>query len=1103
MHGLVRLHGERTSVWSQMRFPTSVFAAIFALAGSVFATDLPTVKAPLPPVTAAQGSSPAAIDLRNFFEITDIHNQVVQLRTSLGTFNVEMLPAAAPASVSNFLVYVNGGRYANTFIHRSDVGLGVIQGGGYSLSNFNHIATDPPVVLEYNLPNTRGTLSMARTAALNSGTSEWFVNTDDNTTDLGQANGGGYAVFGRVTGTGMTVVDAIHALPTYVFNSPFGQLPLVGYSGTGQPPLSTFVAMTAAESVPVFPATQGQNSVVSFSVANSNPALVTAAVSGSTLNLSLDAVASGTADLTVTATDSNGNSVQNSFRLAVPPEIAVEQPSGANITNGGSRTFPQLNEGISADLVFTIKNTGIGNLALTGTPNVAISGPDAGMFSVFAQPTSPVAPSGGSTTFSVRFSPTSGGAKTAVLRIANNDSDEATFDINLSGTANALPVLTLPPSPLIVEATSAAGATVNFSVTANDPEDGPLSAMVSPLSGSSFPFGDTTVNVSATDSKGAQRAGSFIVRVRDSTAPALTVPANRSAIPATASGTIVNFPAAIATDTVGVASLTYSKASGSTFPLGVTPVIVTARDASNNATTQTFTVTVAFLRPSETTVNIGARSGEAAPGAGTALPAGTVLGSFGPPALNDFRRMAARVSMRAGATPIAGIYREDDAGSGSLAAFQGAAAPGVSNAGATFKSFLDPVIAPDGSVAFVGKVKGGGVLANADSGVWTDAFGGGLQLVLRENSDVPGMSAGSRLKAVSSVSLRNGELLALLTLKPKLGVVKDGNDMVLLRLTSPTAATVLLREGRPLTGIGGSPIERFSVLSPALRSAGHGRWHAEGLVVAKAMLSDGRTLLVKIAPDGNATQLLSTADAATPVASDAKWKSFGLPAVDAAGAEFAVAATLKPLRAGVLATDNSVLLSSADGISWNVFAREGGAAPVGPAGSLYASFFDPVVNDAGQVAFLATLQGKGISPANQTALFSGAPESPQLIARLGSAAPDESGAATAAVVSKFISFALPGGPGAGAIFLAKTSGGDSTAANNLALWAVDSQGKVRRVLRTGDVLATGASPLTGLILLNATDGSFGVTRSFSATGSIALLATFADGSQALIRADIP
>ena len=114
------------------------------------------------------------------------------------------------------------------------------------------------------------------------------------------------------------------------------------------------------------------------------------------------------------------------------PEIAIEQPALTNIADGGSKDFGAVNVGSTADLVFTIKNTGGVNLTLSGTPKVAISGTPASLFTVTAQPTSPVVPSG-STAFTVRFAPTSIGAKTAALAIANDDADENPFIINLSG----------------------------------------------------------------------------------------------------------------------------------------------------------------------------------------------------------------------------------------------------------------------------------------------------------------------------------------------------------------------------------------------------------------------------------------------------------------------------------------------------------------------------------------------------------------------------------------------------------------------------------------------------------------------------------------------
>ena len=302
-----------------MRFLAITVVMALASTGSLCASDLPTIKLPLPDVTVAEGAAAFAIDLRSYFEVTGIQGLVVQFRTTAGTVNLETFTNAAPVTVSNLLSYVNAGRYGSNIIHRSDQGLHVIQGGGYNLPTLDHVTTYAPIVLEYGLPNTRGTIAMARSAALNSATSEWFINTGDNSANLGPANGGGYAVFGRVTGTGMSVVDAIAALPVYdvsaSLGSAFGQLPLFAYSGSGTFYPSNLVTINAAEAVPVFPVQPGQNAVVTFSVTNSTPALATATVSGSLLIIVPAANQTGYADLTVTAADSNGNAVQDAFRL--------------------------------------------------------------------------------------------------------------------------------------------------------------------------------------------------------------------------------------------------------------------------------------------------------------------------------------------------------------------------------------------------------------------------------------------------------------------------------------------------------------------------------------------------------------------------------------------------------------------------------------------------------------------------------------------------------------------------------------------------------------------------------------------------------------------
>lgn len=81
---------------------------------------------------------------------------------------------------------------------------------------------------------------------------------------------------------------------------------------------------------------------------------------------------------------------------------------------------------------FTITNRGQGTLELTGTPAVQLVGPDAGDFTVVAVPATSLAAQG-STTFSLRFVPTSVGLRTAAVLIASNDADESIYEFAIAG----------------------------------------------------------------------------------------------------------------------------------------------------------------------------------------------------------------------------------------------------------------------------------------------------------------------------------------------------------------------------------------------------------------------------------------------------------------------------------------------------------------------------------------------------------------------------------------------------------------------------------------------------------------------------------------------
>jgi cyclophilin family peptidyl-prolyl cis-trans isomerase len=282
------------------------------------------------------GSS--TVDLRTIIIVPGVTGQVVQFDTVLGKWNVELLTTAAPINSANFLRYVNAGSYANTFIHRV-VPAFVVQGGGYtSTVPFVSIARPTTAPLEYNLPNTRGTLAMARTSDINSASSEWFVNTVDNSTTLNPSNGGGYTVFGRVLGTGMSVVDAIAAQPLYNvgFDSTGAASTPLRNVQTGQTTVqaANYITVNSVRTIPMYPLVAGETALLGFTATSANVAVVTTAITGSTLTLS--GVAAGVAAVTVRGTDIQGNAAQAVFSVTVAGGVPVitAQPLGATVTTG-------------------------------------------------------------------------------------------------------------------------------------------------------------------------------------------------------------------------------------------------------------------------------------------------------------------------------------------------------------------------------------------------------------------------------------------------------------------------------------------------------------------------------------------------------------------------------------------------------------------------------------------------------------------------------------------------------------------------------------------------------------------------------------------------
>ena len=202
----------------------------------------------------------------------------------------------------------------------------------------------------------------------------------------------------------------------------------------------------------------------------------------------------------------------------------------------------------------------------------------------------------------VRCKPTSGtrlrlGATTVRCSAADAQGNAARGSFRIRIVDTTAPTLAVP-SPLTVEATGPAGTKLEFPATAKDVVDRGPRVSCTPASGSTFPLGVTTVRCSARDASGNRIEASFTVTVVDTTAPVLSLPANRTVQATSTRGAPVTYSTS-ATDLVdGAIVPTCAPASGGTFPVGTTTVTCTARDARGNQSNGSFTVTVtSFPQP--------------------------------------------------------------------------------------------------------------------------------------------------------------------------------------------------------------------------------------------------------------------------------------------------------------------------------------------------------------------------------------------------------------------------------------------------------------------------------------------------------------------------
>ena len=180
--------------------------------------------------------------------------------------------------------------------------------------------------------------------------------------------------------------------------------------------------------------------------------------------------------------------------------------------------------------------------------------------------------------------PTGAGSASATV-----DSQTAAATVTVVDTTP--PTVTCPANITVNAPAGQCSAAVSFSPTGSDACPGVTFTSVPP-SGSSFPLGPTTVNVTAHDGAGNTATCSFTVTVKDVTPPAITCPADIRQTSLGGACVVVNYVAPAATEACSAAPVTCTPPSGSCFPVGTTTVTCSATDASANTGTCTFKVSI-------------------------------------------------------------------------------------------------------------------------------------------------------------------------------------------------------------------------------------------------------------------------------------------------------------------------------------------------------------------------------------------------------------------------------------------------------------------------------------------------------------------------------
>jgi hypothetical protein len=296
----------------------------------------------------------------------------------------------------------------------------------------------------------------------------------------------------------------------------------------------------------------------------------------------------------------------------------------------------------------------------------------------------------------------------------------------------------------------------------------------------------------------------------------------------------------------------------------------------------------------------------------------------------------------------------------------------------------------------------------------------------------------------------------------------------------------------------------FIALQPLLGAYGQG--HGVGFnritggahgVQALVKFTDGTQAIVTFLI-GTAPSVETVAETSQLTSSDRRFRSFGLPTQSRTGQNAFIAKFQIDAATGVHSGNNSAIYVANDLDTRTAFLMVSEGDPAPDVDNASFRRFQNVVNDGGgNYAFLGTIGGANITSANDTGVWRDNSSGLRLLAREGSSLPGpENG-----TFLKFLSMAMS--DDGRVIFKARVRN-DTTLERGTAIWFTDASNALRPLVKEGDVIpGSVAVPVEALGFLERVNASATQTRSFNGGGAVIFRATFADASQAVVKAILP